>query len=338
MGSVSKIKLSFIIPVYNVEMYFDECLSSILSQCTEVCEVILVDDGSTDRSGRLCDAWRARSSKVKVIHKENGGLSSARNAGLDFSCGKYVSFVDSDDRISMGSILGILKWIDSSDADLCFMEAIKFYPDGRKEPLGDGITRYRIRNMPKEQVLEYLSTRPKYPGSACTKIYKRSYLEKNQLRFPQDRRHSEDLGFCLDCIIHASTFDALEMPFYEYRQNRVGSITNVVNTRSFWDLSLFIDESVGKLSREKEPIDLVSRYAMSFVAYEFSILIWQYNHMSTDDKMRARAFLKEHQWVLQYAGAKKIRGIAFLVRIFGTKAASLMLKQIMRHRLQGSKK
>ena len=93
-------KISVIVPIYNTEKYLKRCFDSILSSTYENLEVILVDDGSPDNSGKICDEYAARDSRIRVIHKKNGGLSSARNAGLDIATGDYVTFVDSDDYIA----------------------------------------------------------------------------------------------------------------------------------------------------------------------------------------------------------------------------------------------
>ena len=92
-------EISIIVPVYNVEQYLENCIESILNQTFKDFELILVDDGSTDNSGKICDIYEKKDSRIKVIHKNNGGLSSARNTGLDIACGKYIGFVDSDDSI-----------------------------------------------------------------------------------------------------------------------------------------------------------------------------------------------------------------------------------------------
>ena len=94
------IQLSIIIPVFNVEKYLEECINSVLQQTFSNFEIILVDDGSTDSSGNICDLYSQKDRRIQVIHKENGGLSSARNAGLRIAKGKYVGFIDSDDWIS----------------------------------------------------------------------------------------------------------------------------------------------------------------------------------------------------------------------------------------------
>ena len=110
---MKKKALSIIIPVYNVEAYLEQCVKSILDQSTPEVEVILVDDGSTDDSGKLCDKFAAQSKELIVVHQENGGLSAARNTGLRFATGRYITFVDSDDFIGNNSIQKILSWIET---------------------------------------------------------------------------------------------------------------------------------------------------------------------------------------------------------------------------------
>ena len=232
--------LSFIIPVYNVELYLQECIDSIVQQCDERCEIILVDDGSTDASGKICD--QNMGDRIRVIHKENGGLSSARNTGLQYATGRYISFVDADDRIADNAVPYIIRWILSGGADYCFMQGIKFYPNGVIEDLGDCISKKYIDD--KTKFINYLASRPKFAGSACTKLYRSSFIRKEKIFFPQDRRISEDLGFTRDCILKAETYDVLEIPFYQYRQNRKGSITTDAGKKSIQGLLAFIQESV----------------------------------------------------------------------------------------------
>jgi len=114
-------EISIIVPVYNVDKYLDNCIESILNQTFKDYEIILVDDGSTDKSGEICDKYEKKDSRIRVIHKANGGLSSARNAGLDVTCGKYVGFVDSDDSIHprMYEILSDLIKKHKADISCC---------------------------------------------------------------------------------------------------------------------------------------------------------------------------------------------------------------------------
>lgn len=127
----NNIIISIVIPVYNVEKYLDECLGSIIKNYHTNVEVILVDDGSTDKSGSLCDKYDKKYEFISVIHKKNGGLSSARNVGIEKAKGKYIWFVDSDDYISNDSISNILEEA-KKDGDLIIGNYLVFYPNGKK--------------------------------------------------------------------------------------------------------------------------------------------------------------------------------------------------------------
>lgn len=323
----NELLLSFILPVYNVEAYLPECVDSILQQITPECEIILVDDGSTDSSGRICDQYAVQWTCVKVIHKENGGLSSARNAGLPAAGGAYITFVDSDDRIAAGSLAELLGWIRNSGADLCFLQAEKFFPDGSRISLGEQIESAALRGQDRVNAIAYLSGRPKYPGSAWAKLYRREYLEENELHFPFDRRYSEDLGFIRDCILCAQSFDAIEAPYYEYRQNRQGSITNRVTLKNFFDLLRFVTESAELLTEDKTPKDDISRSMMRFVGYEYSVLLYLYRSISGQEKKKVLEKLKEYQWTLQYAAGAKGRMVSVSCRLFGIAFTSRLLEQ-----------
>ncbi len=319
------VKLSFILPVYNVQAYLAECVESIIGQIEEGCEVILVNDGSTDNSGKICDEYALKYPFVKVIHKENGGLSSARNAGLERAKGEYVAFVDSDDKIAANSVKEISKRINERGFDVCFMQGIKFYPDGEQEDLGDGIYQAGIENRNAVEALAFLSSRPKYPGSACTKIFKRCFLENNDLHFPYDRRYSEDLGFIFDCFLKAEEFDCLDVPYYEYRQNREGSITNTFSLKKFKDLSLFVVESLDKACANNKPKGKKEKHALSFVAYEYSILLWHLHRFAGEEYKEAYKFLKEYKFVLKYGSHKKLKIIKWFARFLGLRATSKIL-------------
>ena len=144
------VKLSFIIPVYNVADYLEECIESIHHQLDDRCEILLIDDGSTDASGLMCDRFADESNLIRAFHQPNAGPSAARNLGMDNALGEYIAFVDSDDRITGGSVGDLLAWIDQGGADLCFLQADKFYPDGARQPLGDDIHRDGVQGKTQE--------------------------------------------------------------------------------------------------------------------------------------------------------------------------------------------
>ncbi|MCH4021322.1 MAG: glycosyltransferase [Erysipelotrichaceae bacterium] len=172
--------ISVIIPVYKVEEYLEDCIRSVIQQTYNNLEIILVDDGSPDRCPQICDSWAKKDSRVSVIHKENGGLSDARNAGLDHCHGDYIAFVDSDDWIKPQMFERMLHVIQSEDADICACGIENHYDDGH-------ISSWKIPSLKgnKEKIYENLYHDTKYPVAAWNKLYKRCLWE--QTRFPKGK-------------------------------------------------------------------------------------------------------------------------------------------------------
>lgn len=323
---MEQLKLSIIIPVYNVEEYLLECVHSFDLSFSQGYEIILVDDGSTDGSSVLCDRIKTDMGEgVTVIHQQNGGLSAARNSGLEVAKGTYIAFVDSDDRIASGSLAKIIKWTNTADADICFMQGEKIYEDGSREDMGDDIQFAEVHNRSAIAVMEHIASRPKFPGSVCTKLFKKDFLDKHHFRFPKDRRHSEDLGFVRDCLIAARTFDVLDFAYYQYRQNRRGSITNSITSKTFWDMSLFVEESARKLMPNGACIDQISKLAMSFASYEYIIMLWRYRWLEQQERQKALAWLSKFRFVLKYGKSKVSKVVYYMSLIMGLKGTAIIL-------------
>ena len=138
---------SFIVPVYNKEKYIGECIKSIVQQ-GEQCELILIDDGSTDSSGEICDEYAKEYKCVHVYHKENAGPAAARNFGCGRARGRYCIFVDADDYISENFIKQLDEGAADHGADIIFYTIIKILPDGTKRPMAEGLKREKIHGKP----------------------------------------------------------------------------------------------------------------------------------------------------------------------------------------------
>lgn len=324
-SSEKEILLSFIIPVYNVEKYINECVESILQQINDECEIILVNDGSTDKSGFICKKYSEIDKRIKMIDQHNQGAASARNKGLQMAIGKYVTFVDSDDKVFKDSIQDILIWIKSKKSDLCFLQSVKLYPDGSKTDLNEGLCSSQFNSRNRKEAIKCLASRSKYPGGPWSKLYRREFLLSNNLHFPYDRRYAEDLGFIRDCILCAHSFDALDVPYYQYRQERQDSLTSKITFKNFSDLFKFIIESSEKLTVNKKAKNFTSKSVMAFVAYEYSVLLYLYQSLSKKEKGKAMKKLTNYKWVLKYAGCKKIKIISYLCSVFGIRLTSLIL-------------
>lgn len=317
--------LSIIVPVFNVEHYIIECIESIIGGgFDDKCELIMIDDGSTDSSGSLCEKYKSKN--VHVIHQNNGGLAAARNAGLSLAKGFYVTFVDSDDYLAEHAISNSLKAISTNpEIDLFFMQCDKVYPNGKKVDLGDGITSKEINNKNKMEVLNFLKTRNKFAGSSCTKIYRRWFLIENAIAFPTEKRRGEDLFFTVACIYHAKNYCALDFPYYRYRQQRTGSITNSMTLKGYSDIFAFLKEATELLTTEHNAFDDAAQSCMSFVAYEYALQIWKLSHIPNENKSEMISRLKEYRWVLKYAGSRKVKMIRLLLTLTGYHLTSAIL-------------
>ncbi len=325
-------KLSFILPIYKVEAYLPQCVDSILSQATEECEIILVDDGSPDGCGAICDGYAEKHSIIQVIHKPNGGLADARNAGFARASGDFVVYVDSDDYLEEGSVGKLLAWAEETDCDMAFLTSRKIYPDGSWEPMGEALNRDAIFGKTREEVLRFLATRPKFPGSACTKICRRAFLVDKGLAFPDDRRLSEDLKYCMDMILAADRFDYLDFPYYCYRQSRAGSITSRVTPKYYFDTFLFVTEAADRFAVGKKAKNETAALALSFAAYEYAILVWNMVDLAGQDRQKARELLASYRWVLNYGLSGKTKLVRAAVTVLGLEGAARLLDWYMKRR------
>lgn len=186
--------VSVVIPVYNVEQYLCECVDSVLNQTFRDVEIILVDDGATDSSGAICDRYGQQDARIRVIHQANGGLSVARNTGLDASEGKYVYFLDSDDYIVPDALEALLNLAESENSDVVFFDASVFFTDCDPDP---NVYRYeRTRSYgtkPGIQMLPELLDADEYRTAVPLMLFRRSYMLEHGLRFRPGILHEDEL-------------------------------------------------------------------------------------------------------------------------------------------------
>lgn len=215
-------KVSIIIPVYNVSEYLDECIESVHNQSYANIEIILVDDGSPDDSGRKCDEWAEKDSRIMVIHKENGGLSSARNAALDIATGDYICFLDGDDYIENNLVEKTIAHMNEG-YDMVGFCYYALYTDGVIKAVPyKKFGSFTITNQ-KEKLnfLVSILVSGRIGWEACTRIFRRNIIEKYHLRFADNRKvFAEDLYFTLCYCAHAENVLSTEEVLYYYRQRQ----------------------------------------------------------------------------------------------------------------------
>lgn len=210
-------KISVIVPVYNVEKYLQRCIESILSQTFTDFEVLLIDDGSNDRSGEICDEYAKKDGRIRVFHKENGGVSSARNTGLDNVQGEWVCFVDSDDWLDLDFLMLVLQ--DSAKADIIFYGCKLQYID-QTTTVYLPFEIFTANRCEIEHYLYRLKCNPQqfeYLGYTWNKIFKTSIIREIGIRFVTDLSIREDEVFTLSYCKFAKSLKIRSISPYNYR-------------------------------------------------------------------------------------------------------------------------
>jgi glycosyltransferase involved in cell wall biosynthesis len=237
-------EISIIVPVYNVESYLARCLDSILTQSFSDFELILVDDGSTDGSGEICDSYAGGDERIIVIHRENGGVSAARNTGIRAAGGKYITFCDSDDYWKKEWLDTLHSAVSSSGADL--VNAGYSIIDENGSFLGEvGYKKQMFQIDTPARKTEFITAMLMKGGfgwEACTKLFSRSIIDDHQIFFCETcENFAEDLGFVLEYLLYCRSIISCEGNYYCYvqRETSMMHITkndvklNAVNEISF---------------------------------------------------------------------------------------------------------
>lgn len=231
---------SIIVPVYKAEHVLSECIDSVLNQTFTDFELILVDDGTPDSSGEICDEYAKKDTRVRVIHKENGGVSSARNAGIEASCGKYIIFLDSDDFIDK-SYFDVVNEAVASGADLVSFGEFNYLhrengeievtkSDMNVDAMFDGDGAAEWENFIVSSFF----------ASPCNKVFLSSVIKDNQIRFKEGVVCFEDYMFSLEYAKHVKSVKSISTPIYYYRSYEA---VNHVSKRS-WGERFFISRLV----------------------------------------------------------------------------------------------
>lgn len=205
--------VSIIVPVYNVEKYLAECLDSIINQTYSNLEIILVDDGSPDKCGEICDKYAVSDSRIKVIHKKNGGVSSARNVGIEISTGEWIYFMDSDDTIEKDLISEVLITVLTDGTDMCFFDYDNIYDKKIINQTTLNSNESVFRNINNIKTLTVYFSKLGYIWNFIVK----SKLIKNKFNFDETLFFCEDEIFKFRLYNNISSFSYLHKVFYHYR-------------------------------------------------------------------------------------------------------------------------
>ena len=232
--------VSIIVPVYNAEKCLERCVNSVLTQEFRDFELILVDDGSTDASPALCNAYAAADPRVRVVHKTNAGVSAARNSGLNLARGTYIQFIDADDWITADATKLFVRAMEDNGADMVIADFYRVV-DERVAPKGsievDG-------PLTREQYAECMIENPAdfYYGVTWNKLFRRSIIEANDMRMDPEIDWSEDFIFNLEYVLHCTTIYPLHSPIYYYVCTEGSLVTANSNPLDFVRMKLDVIE------------------------------------------------------------------------------------------------
>lgn len=295
---------SIIIPVYKVEKYLRQCVDSVLTQTLDDYEIILVDDGSPDGSPVICDEYAAKDGRVKVIHKKNGGLSSARNAGLDVAEGEYVIFLDSDDWWDDTKALALINERRSaSNYDVLIFGMKKYFT--MSDSFGD--ERPPVLTAGEKVTVEKLMRNNIFIACACNKVVRRSLIVKNQFRFVIGQL-SEDIEWCAKLLLVKPAIDILSTCFYVYRQQTAGSITTNITRRNVEHVL----DTISRLSNGDIPKPLKHYLANQLVLLmSFSRKVKSIEIKDLMQEAKKYWWLTEYSWYPYVRLVSKVRFLGF---------------------------
>ncbi|MCQ2222844.1 MAG: glycosyltransferase [Bacteroidaceae bacterium] len=286
-------KLSVVVPVYNVEEFLERCVNSILAQEFTDLEVVLVDDGSSDGSPAICDRLASANANVKCIHTPNGGPGTARNVGIDNASGEWVTFVDSDDEILPNMYAELMPHTAHVDLVCCsFMEKNE---DGTIVPLPHSNAIYQ---MDRDETLRRFLMRDAIYSGCITKIYKKSMLDEKNLRFPLAIKSDEDCFFNLNVLSEIQSAVLVDIPYYIYT-NRPQSLSKDY-FRSH--AKQFFDNTLGRLTFTE---DVVRKRFPQLLPYLYAHNLYFHNlvlgraAMCDDENSRrvfgqSQAYMRKH--------------------------------------------
>ncbi len=312
-------KISIIVPIYNIENYIEKCLTSIINQTYNNYELILVNDGSTDSSETICKKIAKENKQIKYFYKKNGGLSDARNYGIRKSSGEYLMFVDGDDFLeSKDSLKKIVSRLESSSLDVLQYKMKYYYENGGKN--------FYFKDFPNLNIektldkLNLLNEAGQMSISACDKIVKASIIKENNLYFKKGLL-SEDIDWSLRVYLKINSIDVINETIYVYRQQRDGSITTKRNIKRNVDLYTIIKKWMDYKYQSVEFKELYYNY----ISYQMLILL-SISKKKDFSKEEWQDIKERRKILINYKKNYKVKITYPLVKIFGFSLAILILK------------
>ena len=312
---------SIIVPVYNTEKELERCVRSVTSQSCGEFELILVDDGSKDSSGSLCNQFASEDSRIVAIHQENAGSSEARNTGIRAAKGDFLLFLDSDDLWSDPNALAELKKnIAQNPADvICF--GVEIYED-------DGtFVKARIpsvcegEDQSKERVLQHLIYTNQYFSASYVKVLQRDWFLANNLFFIKGLLSGEDGEWSARVMVASRSIGVYPNAFYKRIRRKTGSITSSIGKKNILDVFRAIENGVS-VAQEKAENEALKDLYLEYWAYQYAMLYGLTYPLRKDPEYpEIIRLFKQYKWLLKYDHVKKVHGVRLLAATLGVRGA-----------------
>ena len=316
-------RFSVVIPVYNVESFLRECVDCVLAQSFTDTEIVLVDDGSTDSSPVICREYADRYPNVAVVTKTNGGLSSARNAGIQHASGDYVMFLDSDDYWSHGDVLSALAKIAVDAPDLICFGYREYVDKIGDNGIGIDFSAYRSQGESKNEVLRAMLCNGAYVSSACCKAVKLDVIKKNSLYF-REGITSEDIDWSARLLKCVGSIAVYPESFYCYRQRRESIVHNI----RYENLEILSDNILRcvELGEDIAPGEFRELY-FNYVSYQYITFLKVAPDCESDERTKPLVKkMKEYRWLLNYHLIEKVKFVYLFKKLIGFNLMYRLLK------------
>ncbi|MBP1570376.1 MAG: glycosyltransferase [Oscillospiraceae bacterium] len=300
--------VSVIIPVYNAEKYLSQCVESVVNQTFKDIEIILVNDGSKDTSGTLCDKWSAKDNRIKVIHKQNSGPAATRNMGTKAATGSWILYLDSDDWYENDTLIDtLLSFADKKDSDIVCFNYRRYFENSRT--YSDVLCHAESEDVSPS----YLVDNKIFTSSPCLKLIKHSIITENDIYF-EEGVLSEDIEFNAKFLLATDKISFCEECVYVYRA-RENSITTSISKKH-------VDDLVYIIYKMSQMADRTAEYN-SFLAFQYCTLLIN-AHIAKADKTTFKKIFS-YRWLLQYDSGSIVKLVHTVSRIAGIRICAYML-------------
>lgn len=326
MEQLDKPFFSIIIPIYNTGKELPRCLNSVLNQSFKDYECIMVDDGSTDDSGLVCDQWAEQDSRFISLHKINGGCSEARNFGINKARGQYILFIDSDDYWNgTNPLQDIYNCIQNNQFPdvVCFGVTI-LDEDGKEQKVR--LPHVPNQNLNKESLVQYLMETNEYFSTSYVKVLKSDFLMNNQLFFVKGLL-SEDIEWSARILVLAKSIGIYSSAFYYRIIRKEGSITASIGEKNIKDILYSIKNGLIFTKEHAENSKMLELY-YQYWAYQYAMLFGLIgNIQSMMQKEEIYQDMEQLKWLLKYDFVRKVKLVHYLVNIVGVKLSIKILSK-----------